>query len=334
MAFAALFAATDIVTATDTATALAIAPAAVVVAAASGLASPVTAGSLLAWVIGLAASALIGGLAYWKRSLTLSGWIAAVVVGAPLFALGNLVWFASLVVFFVSSSALSKWKRHVKKRAEAGYEKSGARDAWQVAANGLPGAILCVLHAVWPSPYWLAAFVGVMASVNADTWATEIGALSRSQPRSILSGKPVPAGTSGGVSVLGTAASVLGAGFIGVAAAVCLFLSAASASDAAGGAAAAGSLLLRLGAVLVCAAGFAGTFAALLDSLLGATVQRMYRCPVCGSLIEKPQHCGKPAEQVRGIRWMNNDAVNILSSLAGGALALAVWQAALWLGFI
>jgi uncharacterized protein (TIGR00297 family) len=310
---------------------VAIAP---VVTTTLGLTSAVSAGSLLAWVIGLAASSLIGGLAYWKRSLTLSGWIAAVVVGAPLFALGNLVWFASLVVFFVSSSALSKWKRHVKKRAEAGYEKSGARDAWQVAANGLPSALLCVLHAIWPSPYWLVAFAGVMASVNADTWATEIGALSRSLPRSILSGKRVPAGTSGGISALGTTASVLGAGFIGVAAAVCLFLSAASASDAAGGAAAPAGLLLRLGAVLICAAGFAGTLAALLDSLLGATVQRMYRCTVCGSLVEKPQHCGKPAEMVRGIRWMNNDAVNIISSLAGGAIAVAVWQAALWVGFI
>jgi len=294
----------------------------------------VEAGSLLAWVVGLAASLLIGGLAYWKRSLTRSGWAAAVGVGAPLFALGNLIWFASLVVFFVSSSALSKWKRHVKKRAESTYEKSGARDAWQVAANGLPGALLCVLHAVWPSPYWLAAFVGVMAGVNADTWATEVGALSRAKPRSILTGKPVPAGTSGGVSVLGTTASVLGAGFIGVAAAVCLFLSAASAGDAAGGAGADSGLLLRLGAALIGSAGAAGTLAALIDSLLGATVQRMYRCTECGSLIEKPSHCGKPAVQVHGLRWMNNDAVNIISSLAGAVIAIGVWQICMWVGLI
>ncbi|WP_040951663.1 DUF92 domain-containing protein, partial [Gorillibacterium massiliense] len=159
------------------------------------------------WLIGLIGSLIIGGLAYWKNALTSSGAIAAAVVGTALYALGSPVWFALLIAFFVSSTLLSKWKRHKKKQAEEGYEKTGRRDAGQVAANGLAGALLCAGNAIWPHPLWLAAYAGVMAAVNADTWATEIGGLSRRAPRSIVTGKPVPAGASGGVTALGSAAS-------------------------------------------------------------------------------------------------------------------------------
>ncbi|CDN45071.1 DUF92 domain-containing protein, partial [Paenibacillus sp. P22] len=64
--------------------------------------------------------------------------------------------------------------------------------------------------------------------------------------------------------------------------------------------------------------GLAGAFA---DSWLGATVQAMYRCRVCGSETERAVHCGSASERIRGFGWMTNDAVNLLSSLMAGALA-------------
>lgn len=265
-------------------------------------------------LIGLAGGAAIGLSAYRKRSLTASGAAAAALLGTLLFALGSLFWFAALIAFFASSSALSHWKKHVRKAAEASYEKSGARDAGQAAANGLPGAVLCVLYALWPNPLWLAGFLGIMASVNADTWATEIGGLSRKSPRSILTGKPVPAGTSGGITLQGSLASAAGALFIGVCGAVCLYLvpEPALASTPANLAALAG---------LAWAGGLIGAFS---DSLLGATLQRMYRCTSCGRIIESEEHCGKPAAFARGVIWMNNDAVNAISSLIGGAVAMLI----------
>ncbi|WP_347231148.1 DUF92 domain-containing protein [Paenibacillus sp. DMB5] len=77
-------------------------------------------------------------------------------------------------------------------------------------------------------------------------------------------------------------------------------------------------LLLTLAGLL---GGLAGAFA---DSILGATVQRMNRCTVCGREVEASRHCGRPTVHARGWRWMNNDAVNALSTLAGGAAALLV----------
>lgn len=264
------------------------------------------------WLVGLAGSVLIAGAAYAKRSLTLSGAIAAVAMGTLMYAAGSAPWFGTLIAFFVSSSALSSWKRKRKEAAEQGYAKSGRRDAGQVWANGGIGLLLCLGAAAYPHPYWWAAFVGVMATVNADTWATEIGGLSAAAPRSIVTGRSVAPGTSGGVTPLGLAASAAGGLFIGAAA-----WGLSALADPLGGApnAVTGPALLALGL----AGGMAGS---LTDSWLGAVLQVMYRCPVCGREIEKREHCGIQATRLRGLSWMTNDAVNALSSLAGAAAAL------------
>jgi uncharacterized membrane protein len=72
------------------------------------------------------------------------------------------------------------------------------------------------------------------------------------------------------------------------------------------------------------AAGIAGAFA---DSWLGATVQSMYRCRVCGSETERASHCGGAAQRIRGLAWMTNDAVNLASSAAAGLLAWGIGTA-------
>jgi uncharacterized membrane protein len=63
-----------------------------------------------------------------------------------------------------------------------------------------------------------------------------------------------------------------------------------------------------------------------LDSLLGATLQARYRCALCGATGEHPVCCGAPARRVRGIRTVDNNAVNAISTalaaIAGVAAAL------------
>ncbi|UVI31916.1 DUF92 domain-containing protein [Paenibacillus spongiae] len=257
---------------------------------------------------GLLGSGLIAWGAYRMRSLSGSGAVSAVLMGTAFVTLGSPVWFGVLIAFFVSSSLWSKWKRRnrQKQKAETNYAKSGRRDASQVWANGGLGLALCALHAIWPHEGWLYAFVGVMGAVNADTWATEIGALSRSAPRSLLSGRRVPPGTSGGVTALGSAAALGGAAFIGGIAAL---LTASEPPDA---------------AWLIAAAAVAGTAGAFIDSVLGAAVQAMFRCRICGCETERTHHCGEKAEPLRGLAWMSNDAVNMLSSAAAGLLGWGI----------
>jgi uncharacterized protein (TIGR00297 family) len=287
-------------------------------------------------LIGLAGSMAVALYAWRRESLAMSGAAAAVIVGTVLFGAGSPAWFGTLLVFFFTSSALSKGKKQLKQSEESGYEKGSRRDAGQVMANGGLGAALCLLWALWPGEAWWYAFVGVMAAVTADTWATEVGALSRREPVTVIGFRRVPRGTSGAVSPLGTLAAACGALVIGLAAwafaamerailpvlegwgwiGTTGLLSDFAESVTANWAATGGGFALVPAALV---GGVAGAFA---DSLIGATLQRMNRCTVCGRLVEQAAHCGRPAERVRGLRWMNNDAVNLISSALGGLAAL------------
>jgi uncharacterized protein (TIGR00297 family) len=251
-------------------------------------------------------SLLIAGLAYWRKSLALSGAGAAVLVGTLTFGLGGWVWGVLLAIFFVSSSLLSHYKEEQKQQvAEEKFDKSHRRDAGQVLANGGAGALLAVASFIWPSPVWFYLFVGVMGTVTADTWATELGTLSRRPPRLITNGKRVEVGTSGGVSRWGTAVSFGGGLLIGV---VAMLLSPWN------------SFVPAMGLVLAGAIG--GISGSLFDSLLGATVQQIYYCDHCQKETEKKLHrCGYTTTPLRGWPWLDNDGVNFTASLVGGIVA-------------
>jgi uncharacterized membrane protein len=81
----------------------------------------------------------------------------------------------------------------------------------------------------------------------------------------------------------------------------------------------AGQGWINLGILLV-----AGLLGSLFDSLLGATVQAIYRCPQCDKETEKhPLHtCGTETIQVRGWSWLNNDMVNLGCALMGAVIGL------------
>lgn len=273
--------------------------------------------------VGLVFSALVATLAYWRRALSISGVIGAVVVGTAIFGFGGWVWGLLLIAFFVLSSLLSHYRMAEKARLAADkFEKGSARDIWQALANGGAGALIAAAYALWqPDPRLLAAFVGAMASVNADTWATELGVLSRRPPRLITTLAPVEAGASGGVSLLGTLAALGGALTIGASALLLLALDGLLGGE---GLAVLGS---PMGAPeLIVAALVGGLGGALFDSLLGASVQAIYFCPTCHKETEKRLHtCGTLTMQRRGWRWLSNDTVNFLSSLVGALLAYGTW---------
>jgi len=165
--------------------------------------------------VGLVLSAAIGLLAYRRGSLSRSGVLGAVLTGTLHFGFGGLTWGLTLIAFFISSTLLGKFRAHEKESIARQYAKGGQRDFGQTLANGGAGAALAVAFALHPTTWLFAAFVGATATVNADTWATELGPLSRCSPRLLTTGRVVPPGTSGGVTMLGTAAALAGAMLIG-----------------------------------------------------------------------------------------------------------------------
>ncbi len=256
---------------------------------------------------GLALSALIGWVAYRRRSLSRSGWLGAIITGTLTFGFGGWTWGLTLIAFFISSSALSHFRQLQKQRiAGEKFEKGGQRDLMQTLANGGPGALLALAYGLSGEPLaLLAGFCGVMATVTADTWATEIGVLSPRPPRLITTGRVVEPGSSGGVTLYGLLASLGGALLIGLVAA--------------------GLHAAERGTwqpALVLAALLGGLAGSLADSLLGATLQALYRARSGGQTERKIGADGRPLPLIQGLRWINNDMVNLLSSLIGGAVAI------------
>ncbi|HZW60056.1 MAG TPA: DUF92 domain-containing protein, partial [Woeseiaceae bacterium] len=130
----------------------------------------------------------------------------------------------------------------------------------------------------------------------------------------LTSGRPVPRGTPGAVTVTGTlltaAAGACAASVYGLA-------------QLAGGTAAGAPL-----ALLFAAAVSGAVFGSLLDSLLGASWQARY-VDGSGRLTDVPcDESGTQNSYVGGSRWLNNDMVNLGNSVGGAASGCLVWLAA------
>jgi len=269
-------------------------------------------------LLGLLFSVTIGLIAYRRRSLSRSGIAGAMVTGTTTFGMGGWSWGLSLIFFFVSSSIFSHFRARDKANtANDKFSKGSRRDFAQVAANGGVATLLALSYGLAHSRFLrkvcLTGYAGALSTATADTWATELGVLSLHQPRLITTGKAVAPGTSGGITPLGTAAAASGALAMGT---VFWLLQRCQRSLAA----------LPLIA-LVC--GLAGS---MVDSFLGATVQAMYYCPHCQKETERRVHsCGTKTQPLRGIAWLNNDAVNFIATLCGGLMAMTVQAGArLW----
>jgi uncharacterized protein (TIGR00297 family) len=251
---------------------------------------------------GLLAAACVAAAARRAGSLSTSGALAAVAVGALAVAAGW-SWGALLLVYFVIASLLSRAGAVEKsRRTESIVAKGGARDATQVLANGGIFA-LCALGTVADVSSSIrsvsaVAAVGALAAASADTWATEIGTLLGGTPRALLTGRRAPPGTSGAVSAVGTTAMLAGALFT---AAVAHLVGAVTAPVA-----------ITL----------AGCIGALVDTLIGATLQERRWCDRCGRATERAVHdCGSETRRTGGLAAVDNDVVNLLATIAGATTA-------------
>jgi uncharacterized membrane protein len=116
----------------------------------------------------------------------------------------------------------------------------------------------------------------------------------------LVTGRRVPPGTSGGVTVAGTLGAVAGSAFI----AACV-------------------VLLGWSHRVAFASLIGGIVGSTLDSVLGATVQTRRWCDRCNRGTERTVHdCGETTRRAGGVTWLDNDVVNVLSAAAGGLLAM------------
>ncbi|MBO0472998.1 DUF92 domain-containing protein [Enterococcus ureasiticus] len=251
-------------------------------------------------LLGFIVGSIIGLFSYIARLLTTSGVLALIFVATVVCGFGSWRTRGLLILFFASSGCIHLSKKRINvTKTKSLVQKDHTRDAWQVLANSLPAIISLILFYYTENQLFLIGYVSGIAGATADTWGSEIGILSKKSPRSILSFKQIEPGLSGGVSMLGSIASFFGSLLISFSFWLVynwhpIFQLPSS---------------LFVIVPLIC-----GVFDSLVDSLLGATLQTKYRCPICGQITEQTQHHLQQTKQISGISWMTNDWVNFFSS--------------------
>lgn len=251
-------------------------------------------------IIMVAVVAVIGIGAWKTRQLTLSGLIAACVMGALTIYLGGFTALMFYLFFFLSAALIGKASKKIR-GIDKIQRKGGRRDAMQVTANGGAALLSLVLYYFSKENLFLMVFSASLAEAAADTWSGDIGVLSKQEPISIITRKRVPRGLSGGVSLLGTSAGLLCSVLFGI-----LYLGNYP------------SATLSLAAICASSA-FLGC---LVDSFLGGTIQAHYYDEKNDMLTEHPvSKDGRKLPLARGIRFFDNDMVNLTSNLITFLLA-------------
>lgn len=250
-------------------------------------------------LIGIIGALFVSLVAWRLRALTASGAVAAFVVGGCVFSFGGIEAAVILIAFFVSGSLLSKLNPQTK--------QTSGRDWRQVVSNGLAPVIGVLLTTFLPIIREQATmfFLASLATTAADTWATEIGTRYGKRVFNIFSFREMQKGLSGGVSLVGLFASVLGAMFIALLPLLPFWQ----------GEKMCGLVLVNIFPVVV----IAGVIGALIDSILGATLQAKYEKD--GIYIEENL---PGSTKVSGFSFIDNNAVNLISTLWGGLVGVGI----------
>ncbi|SOV09637.1 uncharacterized protein UDID_08700 [Ustilago sp. UG-2017a] len=303
----------------------------------------------------------LGYSGYRKGSLSLDGALTAAVVGYATMANPFIGYGLTLITFYLVGSKATRFKASIKAQHEThppaaptvaiekkdGKRKrdttSGNRNAVQVLCNSLTAVVACVAFralnrrdgvdplgkevlTVWRgidvSNLLLTLVVGGhYAACMADTLASELGILSKGQPRLVTNPtRKVPRGTNGGVSPLGLTVSALGGTLIGLVQTASLAVHYHLNPPLPTSSITVNAPYFKLIALFT-AAGFTGS---LIDSVLGATVQQtLYSATskkvLVGSIRDVIQGNKDDApepiwERIAGADVLDNNAVNFLAS--------------------
>ncbi len=247
---------------------------------------------------------ITGIVGYHLKYLTKSGALTAVLVGLAVYSGFGVKGLILLGAFFASSSLLSKYKSSVKLTIEEKLAKGSTRDWRQVMANGGAAGFFSILYYFQPHLIWLIGFIVCLASANSDTWASEIGSLSKKNPIYIRTFKRIDKGTSGAISFLGSVAAIAGSFFITMV----------------------GVWLFHLDFLITILVFLFGFFGNVIDTFMGAFYQQVYVCKHCGIETEKKHHCQLPTTRIKGFTFVDNDMVNFLSGLLAALLAIGIIQ--------
>ncbi|KAA8523070.1 hypothetical protein F0562_009493 [Nyssa sinensis] len=265
-------------------------------------------------IVAVLISSAIAIRAYRRKSLDLSGAFMGFIVMTIHIAV-NYRFGAMLLVFFFTSSKLTKVGEEKKRSLDADFKEGGQRNWVQVLSNSGIATLLVLI-------FWkltgmndrcldskesilitslIGGIIGHYSCCNGDTWSSELGILSDAQPRLITTLKPVRKGTNGGVTKAGLLAATAAGSIIGLAFVLLGFFTTKCMQNVA---------LKQL--LVIPLSALAGLCGSVIDSLLGATLQYSGFCSVRNKVVGKP---GPTVKKISGLSILDNNAVNLVSIL-------------------
>lgn len=190
-------------------------------------------------------------LARFVRGVSFSGAIAGAVICFALFASAGPGAFIALVSVFTLTWISTRLGYGQKQKLGTAQSREG-RTASQVLANLSISAACAGCFAITGNAAFLVATAAALSEAAADTVSSELGQAGSAKARLITNWRLVPAGTDGGVSVVGTLGGIAAAFLVTM---VCV-----------------GVRMVPL--KQTAASVMAGLFGMIADSYLGATLER------------------------------------------------------------
>ncbi|EMD45617.1 transmembrane protein, putative [Entamoeba histolytica KU27] len=270
----------------------------------------------MSFFINLTLSILIPFLAVIKGSLTLDGAIVAGITGLIHLSTG-ISPALYIMAFFITSSILTKVGMNKKRMLEEKYVEESKRSSIQVLCNSLLATLSCIMLLLTGAQngasacFGLSSFQiflygiipGFYSCTNGDTWSSEVGILSKTQPFHIITFKQVPAGTNGGVSSLGLISGFGGSLLIGLLGGLVFLMNC--------------PFDITLFVLVSSSITISGVLGNLLDSILGGTLQysgwdEKRKCVVRKS--------GDNVIRISGVDVLSNSAINFITSSISGII--------------
>ena len=247
-------------------------------------------------------SLTVGFYSFRKKSISRSGFIALIVICSFFILSDGIAWLAIIFYMFASSSIISKILPQQQGIVQT-IAKPGGRDYVQALANLGVSICLYAVYLLKPYDFLMIGFLASIIGANADSWASEIGRLSKKTPNLITTFKPIKHGISGGITMMGTFGGILGGLFIFL---LSYFTLQNKNYE---------FLFTKRSITVILVSGIAGLF---IDSYLGAWFQALYQSKV--GLNEK-----KEGQIIKGFHWMTNDLVNFISTFLSAIFGMLLY---------
>lgn len=254
--------------------------------------------NLLIFSIGLAEIIFI--IVFFSKSIDYFGSLLSMLIVFSYMYFGDKIGIIILLseYFFIFFVAIIR-KKVIKEKKE-----KHSRNLIQILINGGLGTLFIILYGIFKNKNLLIISLISVSGCFIDSVSSDVGMFSKKDPYDIFKRKSIPKGLSGGISFIGTIFSL-----------ICTIIISFLIYSV---------LKLNISDLIIITIVIFGQ--TVIDSFLGSTIQVKYECTRCKKVSEKKSCCNKKTEKISGISWINNNAVNMISSLITTIIAMFIYK--------